>query len=208
MVPGPAISLRAYQRITRYLNFLNQAEGGDKHISATRIAHALKINDVVVRKDLAAVSGNGKTKVGYARTELTRDIERFLGYDRPADSALAGVGRLGQALLSYENFKKYGLNITAAFDTAPELVGREINGVKILDASKITDLCRRLHIKIGIIAVPASAAQAAANALVEGGARAIWNFAPRELSLPEGVSVKHEDMAASLAVLTKQLERF
>ena len=196
-----------YNRLISYLHYIKQLPEGDaENISSTVIAGALNMNDVQVRKDLAVASNGGKPRVGYVTKDLITDIEHFLGYDRCTDAVLVGVGNLGQNLLSYDNFEKYGLKIVAAFDKAPHLVGKKVQGVQVLDAGRTADLCRRLNIHVGIIAVPGTDAQEACEQLVSGGIRAVWNFAPVNLMVPETVTVKNEDMAASLAILSKQLE--
>ncbi|MDR1598527.1 MAG: redox-sensing transcriptional repressor Rex [Oscillospiraceae bacterium] len=198
--------LAAYHRITQYGNYLDHLpRDAPENISATMIADALEINDVVVRKDLACVSGAGKPKVGYQRTELARAVARFLGRDSMSEAALVGAGKLGQALLGYENFSKYGMRIILAFDKDPQLIGKRAGGVEIFSAEKIAQMCSRLGVKIGVITVPGHSAQSACDALIAGGARAVWNFAPVTLKVPEGVAVRNEDMAASLAILIKQM---
>ena len=179
---------------------------GEKTVSSTAIAEDLHLNAVQVRKDLAVISSvAGKPKLGFELSELIADIDRFLGYDNVTDAVLVGAGGLGSALVGYEGFKNYGLNIVAAFDTDPSLIGTSVGGVKVFDAKELSKLVRRLNVLIGIVAVPRGAAQQVADELVEGGVRAIWNFAPVHLTLPENIAVKNEDMAASLAILSKRL---
>jgi len=200
------MSILLYNRLLSYLRYMKQLpQDGFENISSAVIASALGIHDVQVRKDLALVSDGGKPKVGHITKDLIADLEHFLGHDNYTDAVLVGAGNLGKAFLSYENFKQYGLKIVAAFDIAPDLTGIAINGVQVLDAGKITDICRRLNIHVGIITVPAPCAQEACDKLTEGGVRAIWNFSPVTLNVPQGIIIKNEDMAASLAMLTRQL---
>ncbi len=202
------VSMQLYNRLTRYLNYLKHLPAENHiHVSATVIAEALELNDVLVRKDLASVSSGGRPKTGYVLKKLITDIEHFLGYDNCCDAVLVGVGNLGRALLSYNNFANYGFNIVAAFDNDTALIGKEINRKRIMDAEEITGLCKRMNIRIGIITAPAMSAQGICDALVAGGIRAIWNFAPVNLRTPENVAIKNEDMAASLAILTRQLAK-
>ncbi len=201
-----SISKAALSRIPRYLNFLKSLpEDGPVNISSTMIAEKLGLNQVLVRKDIAIVGNGGKPKIGYNRAELIADIEHFLGYDHASDAVIVGAGNLGKALMAYGNFKKYGLNIVAAFDQNPKLIGSKIAGKYVYDIAKIEELCRKFKVRIGIIAVPAPEAQTVCNHLIDGGIRAIWNFAPINLYVPKKVVVKNEDMAASLAVLSKML---
>jgi redox-sensing transcriptional repressor len=200
------VPLSAYHRITQYGNYLDRLPpDAPEYISATIIADALEMNDVVVRKDLACVSGAGKPKIGYHRGELTRAVARFLGRESMSEAALVGAGKLGQALLGYENFAKYGMRIILAFDKDPRMIGQRVGGVEVFDAERTAPLCLRLGVKIGVITVPGQAAQSACDSLVAGGVRAVWNFAPVTLKVPDGVAVRNEDMAASLAILIKQV---
>jgi len=200
------ISAQTLQRLPAYMNYLKSLSP-DKtaKISAKALGNALGYGEIQVRKDLSAVSDGGKPKVGYCVVELIRDIERFLGYDDVNDAVLVGTGRLGKALLAYEGFKTYGLNIVAGFDSDPSKCGEDENGKVILPLDKMENLCSRLKVKIGIITVPAGDAQLVCDTLVRGGVEAIWNFAPAHLSVPEGIFIKNENMAVSLAVLSKHL---
>lgn len=200
------ISKKTLQRLPMYLNYLKSlGDHTPMHISATFIAEELRLNDVQVRKDLASVCKSGRPKVGYSTTELTASIEQFLGYDAIDCSVLIGVGNLGRALISYTEFANYGLNIIAAFDTSPKLIDTQCQGKKIYPLSKLSNLCQRMNVRIGIITVPAAAAQQVCDLLVLGGVQAIWNFAPIHLNVPDNVLVQSENMAASLAVLSKHL---
>ena len=201
-----SISKQALQRLPVYLNYLNALpEVKPANISATAIAEALHLHDVQVRKDLAIVSSGGRPKVGYVTQNLIDDLRRFLGYDNADNAVIVGVGNIGRALLQYDGFGDYGLNIVAAFDNDPSLVGRPINGKGVFPFEKLENLCGRLKIRIGIIAVPAEAAQSVCDALIRGGVMAIWNFTQTHLNVPEHVLVQNENMAASLALLSKHL---
>ena len=201
------ISKATIGRMPSYLRFLKERElAGERTISSTAIAEGLSLNAVQVRKDLAVISSvAGKPKLGFEIADLIAGINRFLGYDNVTDAVLVGAGGLGRALVGYGGFKNYGLNIVAAFDTSPKLIGKSFGGVQVFDAAETSRLVRRLNVLIGIIAVPKEAAQQVADELMEGGVRAIWNFAPANLVLPQGIAVKNEDMAASLAILSKRL---
>jgi len=121
------------------------------------------------------------------------------------EAVLVGVGNLGRALASYTGFERYGLRIVALFDQDPAKVGMLVGEHQVLPASKLADLASRLHIQMGIITVPACAAQSVADLMVAGGIRVIWNFAPCRLSLPDSVLVKNEDLAAELATLSHHI---
>ncbi len=201
-----SVSVQTISRLPRYLNYLKGLpKGSISNISATMIAEALGLNDVQVRKDLSLVSDGGRPKIGYAIEELITDIEHFLGYDDTHSAVLVGVGNLGTALLSYGGFAEYGLDIVAAFDVNESLVGCKVNGKQIFPLTKLIDLCKRMQIKIGIITVPNYEAQKVCDMLVESGVQAIWNFAPVHLNAPPEVLIQSENMACSLALLSKHL---
>ena len=201
-----SVSTQTLQRLPLYLNYLRSLpKGKSENISATAIADALRLGDVQVRKDLALVSSGGRPKVGYVTRELTSDIENFLGYHDVETAVLVGAGDLGHSLLSYDGFSGYGLEIAAAFDRDPALVGTTIAGKRVLSMEKLVDLCCRMQIHMGIIAVPGGEAQAVCDTLISSGVLAIWNFAPVRLDVPEDVLVRNEDLAGSLAVLAKRL---
>ncbi len=201
-------SVATYNRMPIYLKALyTLKESGEKFISSVALADIVRENPSVVKKDLSiAIKCVGKPKIGYEIKSLIGDIEDFLGYSDVKGAVLVGVGKLGQALLGYPGFAKYGLDIVAGFDKSKCLIGREINGKKILSSDELATALKEMKVKIGILATPKEIAQKMADELVKGGIRAIWNFTPCHLSVPDSVTVKNEDMASSLAILSMQLE--
>lgn len=203
---GGDISKATLKRLPTYLSYLKSLPADRTvNISATAVASALHMGEVLVRKDLAQVSGGGRPKVGYHCKSLIADIESFLGYDNTNEAVLIGAGKLGRALLGYNGFAEYGLNIVAAFDANDALVGTSNSGKPIMHLSRLGDICQSFHVRIGIITVPAEYAQKVCDQLIENGIRAIWNFAPTHLNVPDGILVQNENMAASLALLSKHL---
>ncbi len=200
------ISKSVLKRLPGYLAYLkNLPEGAPDHISATALANALGMGEVQVRKDLAMVSDGGRPKIGYLREALVDDIEQFLGYDNTTDAVLIGAGKLGQALMGYIGFEEYGLNILAAFDREPKMEKTD-DGKPVYSSTKLTHFCRTHKVLMGIITVPAEAAQEVADQLIAGGIKAIWNFAPIHLDVPSNILVQNENMATSLAVLSVHLQ--
>ena len=198
------ISKHTLQRLPMYLSYIKGLpEDAPKNISATTIAEALQLNDVQVRKDLASVSSSGKPKVGYNVKDLIAELEAFLGYNDIDNAVIVGAGSLGKALLNYSGFKAYGLNIIAAFDICEEPT--EFQGKTVFPIAQLESFCRKVNIHIGIITVPASSAQEICDLLVNSGIRAIWNFAPVHLVVPDGILVQNENMASSLALLSNPL---
>lgn len=201
------ISKYVLQRLPYYLQCLKSREGREMYVSAPILAAELQLNEVQVRKDLAAVSSTGgRPKTGYRVSTLITDIEEFLGYHDISSAVLVGVGHLGQALLSYQGFSDYGLSIEAAFDRNPELDRAIVSGKTVFPMEKLVSLCQRLKVHIGIITVPAGAAQEVCDMLVEGGVKAIWNFAPTHLNVPDSIILQNENMASSFAVLSRKLQ--
>jgi redox-sensing transcriptional repressor len=195
------------KRLPNYRNYLKMAQReGVKYISSTIIAEDLKQNPVQVRKDLALTGCVGIPRRGFKVDELIRNINKVLRYDNVNDAILVGAGKLGRAMISYSGFSEYGLNIIAAFDVNKSLYYTEINGRKILPLSEMKDIIENLNIHIGIITVPAKNAQEVCDLMIQCGIRAIWNFAPTHLNVPDSIIVQNENMAASLAILSKKLE--
>lgn len=200
-----SVTVQTLRRLPVYLGYLKSLSPPPEYISATCISEALGLGEVQVRKDLALVCESGRPKLGYPTGALISALEQFLGYDDVKSAVLIGAGHLGLALLSYEGFRECGLDIVAGFDIDPALVGTEYCGKPILPMEKLGELCDRLKLHIGIITVPGFWAQEICDILIRHGIRAIWNFAPTHLVVPEGILVQHENMAASLAMLSNHL---
>ena len=191
------------KRLPVYLHYLRSLHADEKTtISSSSIAKALKLGEVQVRKDLAIVSGAGKPKIGYFVSELISHIESVLGSGKITHAVIVGAGKLGKALLCYDGFPEFGIDICAAFDKDAEKCGKFADNKDILPMSDITAFCKEHDVKIGIITVPESQAQSVCDALVQSGVAGIWNFAPASLTAPESVKIKNENLASSLAVLT------
>lgn len=201
------LSIQGIKRLPYYLKFLKELkENGVTYVPAAAIAESLNIYEVQVRKDLAAISRQpGKPRVGFTVNALIEDMEHFLGYDNTNTAVLVGAGHLGQALMSYSEFAHYGLEIAAAFDVSPDLIGHCIHGIKVHPMEELAAVCREKHIEIGIITTPMECAQEVCDKLVEGGVKAVWNFAHTYLHVPSGILVQNEDMAVSFALLSNHL---
>ncbi|MEN6644977.1 MAG: redox-sensing transcriptional repressor Rex [Armatimonadia bacterium] len=194
------------RRLPSYYRFLTElAHEGRALVSCTHIAHEFGLDPTQVRKDLAVTGITGKPKVGYEVPSLIEAIKQFLGWDNVTEAFLVGAGSLGTALLGYEGFKEHGLNIIAAFDVDEGKVGQKLHGKQVLPLSKLSNLAQRMHIHLGIITTPAAAAQQVADLMVDGGIKAIWNFAPASLKVPSSVIVENQQLASSLAVLSSKL---
>ena len=196
------------RRLPTYLHKLNEMRKDGVEIVATpELARYMSLEAIVVRKDLAATGVTGQPGVGYKVTELIDAIRAFLSWDNTSEAVLIGTGSLGSAILGYEGFEEYGLRIVAAFDSAPEKIGTYVHGREVIDIKRLTELTRRMRIRMGIICVPPTHAQNVANALVAGGVWGIWNFANVALKVPENVVVQREVIAGGLAVLSVKLRK-
>jgi redox-sensing transcriptional repressor len=202
---GYSIPKATLGRLPQYLEYLRSLPEIRRTISATAIAKALSLGDVQVRKDLAAVSGAGKPKIGYETDKLITDIESHLGYGRLTNAVLVGAGKLGRALLDYDGFEDFGVKIVAGFDCNERAIKR---GTKaILPIRDIGAYCREHDVRLGIITVGGGSAQDVCDKLVESGVEAIWNFAPVSLKVPIKVLLKQENLALSLAYLNNQISK-
>ncbi len=201
-IPEP--TLRRLPVYYQYIKKFSQDNKSD-FISCTQIARELHLIAIQVRKDLEYTAAQGKPKVGYCVSDLLRAIECFLGWNNTTEAILVGSGHLGAALLGYNGFKDYGLNIIAAFDNDTQKIGKEIRGRKIHSIKKMPDIVKRTNIKIGILTAPGEVAQELADSMIDAGIRAIWNFAPTKISASSEVIIQHENLASTLAVLSKRL---
>ena len=202
------ISKATLGRLPSYLEYLrNLPPDTVPYISATAIAKHLGLGEVQVRKDLAAVSGAGKPKLGYVTAELVEKLENCLGCNRLTSAVLVGAGRLGRALLQYDEFEKYGVKISAAFDSNERAISLGTK-TEILPMNQFEYFCKTQNIKLGIITVGEGSAQAVCDQMVKSGITAIWNFAPCKLNVPASILLQNENLALSLAHLNNQLCNF
>ena len=198
------VSRAALGRIPVYLKFLESLPQNVETVSATAIAKALGFGEVQVRKDLGAICGSGKPRVGYTVTDLKESLESLID-SRNGKTVIVGAGKLGRALLDYIGFSDYGLDILAAFDT--DVSQNNASGKPILPIDGLHDFCKENNVSIGVIAVPATAAQEVCDKLCQSGIKAIMSFAPCKLTAPDGVAIQYENMALSLAHLKTQIKQ-
>tara|TARA_A100001015_G_scaffold305450_1_gene398177 strand:- start:5 stop:568 length:564 start_codon:yes stop_codon:yes gene_type:complete len=180
-------------------------EEGEQYASGTVVAKKLGLDPIVVRKDLAITGAVGRPRLGFPMDEIIDAIEEFLGWTNTSDAFLVGVGNLGRALLGYKGFDQHGIRIVAGFDTNPTIIGKTIAGKNIHDINEMASLAKSKHVQIGILTVSPPHAQSVADAMVQVGIRAIWNFTPITLNVPDYVILQREELASSLAVLSHRL---
>lgn len=204
----PEIPLPTLQRLAVYARFLAEAiERGTSYVSSKQLGEAADVPPAQVRKDLSFLTSAGRPGVGYPAVPLAIQLDNVLDLGREKGAALVGVGNLGRALAVYRGFVTPGLHVTLLFDNDPSKIGLKLGHREILPFGRFLRLISGQGIQVGIVCVPAGAAQDVADVMVESGIRAIWNFAPVRLRVPDDVYVKNEDLSAQYAVLSYHLVR-
>ncbi len=194
------------ERLSVYLRSIKRLDN-ERVLPSQELAELVGTSDGQVRKDLAYFGEFGVPGQGYRVGTLKEEISRILGVDRAWRIALVGMGKLGAALLAYPGFKRQGFEIKVAFDNDLSKIGKVWQGVKIEDVEKIPQILFEQEIKMGIIATPAQAAQAVASKLIEGGVKAILNFAPVRIVVPDRVKLRNVDLSIELEALSYFLGR-
>ncbi len=197
------ISKKLLKRLPLYLDYLKSLPDEVKNISATTMAKDLEMGEVQVRKDLACISKAGRQKVGRSKLQLIEDIEHHMNLAGKTGAVVVGIGNLGQALMEYNGFAEFGMNILAGFDIQP--VGKySKTGKPIYAMNRLRAFCQTNEVGVGVITVPAENAQDVCDCMVECGIKAIWNFAPTHLVAPDDVVIQNENLAVSLTALRLQ----
>ncbi|MBQ1234988.1 MAG: redox-sensing transcriptional repressor Rex [Oscillospiraceae bacterium] len=201
------VSKATLGRIPRYIDYLKELSPElVPYISATTISRDLQLGEVQVRKDLAMVSGAGRPRLGYATEELIEKLEEYLGAGRLTHAVLVGAGKLGRAILQYDGFSHFGVEIKAAFDCNDQILNLDSKTV-ILPMNRFDTFVKEHDIRLGIITVGEGSAQEVCNRMTQSGIEAIWNFAPCKLQVPPSVLLQNENLALSLAYLNMQLSQ-
>jgi redox-sensing transcriptional repressor len=191
-------------RYYRYLSEVTARKNVDT-ITSAQLGAVLHIDATQVRKDFGAIGLMGISRVGYEVCEVCRAIRLVFGFDRPNDAILVGAGHLGNALMSYPGFVRYGLRIVAAFDNDPKKVGSTQAGIKVQGIRSMKPFVRKHGIKMAILTTPVSVSQTMTDRLISSGVKAIWNFSPTRLSAPEDVLIRNEHISLGLAQVAYHL---
>lgn len=200
-VPEPTL-----RRLPWYLsNAKLMRDKGETYVSSTQISRQINIDASQVAKDLSYVKISGRTRVGYEINTLIEVLESFLGFTNMHKAFLFGVGSLGGALLRDTGLQQFGLEIVGAFDINPELVGTEINGIPIYHSDEFESKMKEASVNIGVLTVPISIAQEITDKMVAGGIKAVWNFTPFRIRVPEDIVVQNTSLYAHLAVMFNRL---
>ncbi len=200
-VPEPTL-----RRLPWYLAYAKLKQtSGELFLSSTQIASNIAVDASKVAKDLSYVNISGKTRVGYDINELVKILEEFLGFTKSHRAFLFGVGNLGGALMHDNGLDQFGMRIVAGFDVKYELVGSSINRVPIHHIDSFSDLQKKTGVNIGILTVPVDKAQETADKMILGGIKAIWNFTPFRIRVPNNIIVQNTSIYAHLAVMFNRL---
>ena len=200
-VPEPTL-----RRLPWYLAFVKLMKGkGEAFISSTQIAKEINVDPSQVAKDLSFVNISGKTRVGYDINALVDVLEDFLGFTSQHKGFLFGVGSLGASLLHDTGLSQYGLEIVAGFDVREDLDGNMINGIPVFHMDDFPAKQKEYGATIGVITVPVEKAQEVTDRIIEGGIKALWNFTPFRIRVPEHIVVQNTSMYAHLAVMFNRL---
>ena len=178
---------------------------GETFVSSTQIAKEINVDPSQVAKDLSFVNISGKTRVGYDICALVDVLEDFLGFTAQHKAFLFGVGSLGAALLQDTGLNQYGLEIVAGFDVRKELAGAVVNGIPVFHLDDFPAKQKEFGATIGVITVPVDKAQEVTEQIIAGGIKALWNFTPFRIRVPEHIVVQNTSMYAHLAVMFNRL---
>ena len=200
-VPEPTL-----RRLPWYLsNIKLMKDKGEQYVSSTQISKEINIDASQIAKDLSYVNISGRTRVGYNIDALIEVLESFLGFTNMHKAFLFGVGSLGAALLRDSGLHHFGLEIVAAFDVNPELVGKDLNGIPIFHSDDFEAKIKEYDVNIGVLTVPINIAQEITDKMVDGGIKAVWNFTPFRIRVPENIVVQNTSLYAHLAVMFNRL---
>jgi len=206
MPPEKRVPHIVVSRLPVYLRALrHMADGGKEVTSSKELAERLGTTSAQIRKDLSYFGEFGKQGMGYEVLYLQQQLERILKVNREWTVVLVGAGDLGHALAHHGGFARAGFRIVAVFDNDPEKIGQMMARLEIQDSARLREIVAGQGLRVGIIAVPASDAQAVADQLVAGGVKAILNYAPITLNVPEGVGVQYVDPVVHLQTMTYYL---
>lgn len=201
MIPEPAL-----RRLPWYLAYVSLLhERGVEHVSSTAIARGINVDASQIAKDLSFLGVKGKTRIGYEVSLLQHQLEEFLGFRKEHKAVMLGVGSLGRALMEDSGLINYGLHIVAGFDINPSVIGTRIKEMPVFDIADLGEKAKELGVEIGIVCVPVEAAQSVADAIVAAGLKAIWNFTPYRIQVPDDVVISNTSIYAQLAVIYNRM---
>lgn len=202
------ISQATIDRMPLYFRTLRLVEEENlKIISSDELGRRLDITPEQIRKDLATFGQFGRKGIGYDVQTLKNSIANILGLHNNWRLAIVGIGHLGGALANYGNFTSLGFSVVALLDSDKKIIGNVVNGLKVADSSDMEEIIAAYAVDIGVITVPANAAQSVADALIAAGVKGIWNFAPIKLTVPPEFPIINEDLSIGLSALSYHMSQ-
>lgn len=191
------------RRLSLYLRYLEEFEHrGHATVSSDALATRGGTTSAQVRKDLSFFGSFGKRGLGYPVGDLAQRLREILGLTRRYQLAVVGAGKIGSALVQYRGFRFRGFDIVAIFDSDPVKIGRTFDGLEVRDVAGLESALADFPVDMGVIVVPGEQAQAVADRLVAAGVKAILNFAPAQLAVPDEVGLKNVNLALELEALS------
>ena len=200
------ISQAVVRRMPRYYRYLGELlENGVERVSSNDLSKLMKVTASQIRQDLNYFGGFGQQGYGYHVSNLKEHIAEILGLRKEYHMIIVGAGNIGRAVANYSGFAREGFNIQAIFDVSPALFGIDVHGILVQPMEKLEAWITSHEVDIAVLSVPKGIAQDIADTLVGGGVRAIWNFAPVDLTLPDGVAVNNVHLSDSLHILSYRM---
>ena len=202
MEKNRSISMAVIKRLPKYHRYLGDLMKNDvDRISSKELGEKIGFTASQIRQDLNCFGDFGQQGYGYNVKELHAQISSILGLDKEYKAVLIGAGNIGQAVANYTRFDDLGVRIAKIFDVNPKLVGMKIRDIEIREIDELENTLKEEHIDLGVICVPQNNAQNVADELIKGGVKAIWNFAPVDLVLPDEIRVENVHLSDSLMTL-------
>lgn len=200
------VSEAVVRRLPMYYRHLRELEkAGVVRISSQELGERMNLTASQIRQDINCFGGFGQQGYGYQVSNLKLRIGEILGLNHQYHVIIVGAGNIGRAVANYAGFAKEGFNVQAMFDASPALVGVDVHGILVQPIEKLDGWLVAHQVDIAVLAVPASCAQETTDQLVRGGVRAVWNFSPVDLALPEGVAVNNVHLSDSLHILSYRM---
>lgn len=203
------ISQAVIGRLPRYFRYLGELKDeGVERISSQELSGLMRVTASQIRQDFNNFGGFGQQGYGYNVEFLYKEISKILGLDTRHNFIIIGAGNLGMALGNYLNFERRGFIFKGMFDKNPEVVGREVRGIRVMPMEELDHFVRENEIDIAVLTIPKTSAVEVAEQLVQNGVRAIWNFAHVDLNVPEGIQVENVHLSDSLMKLSYNINRY
>lgn len=194
------------ERVPLYFNYINKIDNKRcENISSTTISQELGLGEVLVRKDLNIIAGNGKPKIGYQLSDLKSKLITLINNNKIIDIIIVGVGKIGEALVKYQGFEEKGFHIKQIFDCDKNKIGKKISDYQVNSIDNLSSYCKQHNIQMAIISVNSDNAQEVCDNLISSGVKGILNFTNTLLVTSNNVSVRNVDIASQLMMLSLEI---